>query len=174
MRASFRSSFTAAAVLLIGAMAAPQVASAQVSCSTSPSCFVDHTINLTVPAVLRLTLGSAATSITPTAAQVIAGNSGSVAGPSIQVVSNRIFSLTAQTTTATWTGPVGTSKAASDLSLAFNGGAAASLSTTPINLVVGGARGTQSYTSAFDVALNAATDFDGAYSIVARFTVSAP
>ena len=163
-----------ATLVFAGLAAAPQTASAQVSCTTSPSCFVDHTINLTVPAVLRFTIGAASTAITPTAAQVIAGSSGSIAGPSIQVISNRIFSLTAQTTTALWIGPVGTTKAAADLGFAFNGGASASLSTAATTLVAAGARGTQSYTSAFAVVLNPATDFDGAYSIVARFTITAP
>lgn len=169
-----RSLLFAATVFAAGVIAMPQVASAQVSCSTSPSCFVDHTINLVVPAVLRLTIGSASTAINPTAAQVIAGSSASVAGPSINVVSNRIFSLDVQTTTATWSGPVGTSKAAADLGFAFNGGASAGLGTSVTNLVTGGARGVQNYTSAFQVVLNPATDFDGAYSIVARFTATAP
>jgi hypothetical protein len=175
--ASFiRSLSRGAALVAVGALvlaAAPNTAAAQVSCVTSPSCSVNHQVTLNIPATLRLTLSTAGTTINASRAEIEAGQTGAAAGPNIQVLSNRLFSLSVATNAAQFAGPVGSTKPATDLLFSFNGGADASLRTAPLALVTGGARGVSNYTSGFKVNLSA-VEPDGAYGIIAQFTVSAP
>jgi len=135
---------------------------------------VTHTVSLTVPATLRLTLRSAATSISPTVAQELAGTTGILSGPTITVISNRVFTLQSRLTTTNWTTATGATKAGSTLRLGFDGGAAVAMSTANRTLVTGGTRGLHVYPRTFTLLLNPATDRPGAYGILTRFTITAP
>lgn len=174
MRNTIKVGFGVAAALLLVA----QPARAQ-TCTGNP-CNVDNTASVTVATVLKLTLSSTTTTLTaPTEAIYDAGEA-IQAGPIATVKSNRPWNLQISATTALWAG-VGVlarlDKLVGDLQWSRTGGAPfTALSLVPANVYGAsqGAGGAQVTTFTYRTVWSWAADTPGDYSLVVRYTVTAP
>ena len=162
--------------LLVVALATP---AAGQTCAGNP-CNVDNTASVSVPTILRLTLSSTTTTLTaPTEAIYDAGEA-IQAGPVATVKSNRPWNLQIRATTALWAG-VGAldraDKPAGDLQWSRTGGAPfTALGAAPANVYVASqsAGGAQATTFTYRTVWSWAADTPGDYSLVVRYTVTAP
>lgn len=164
-------SFAAGLALVAGSST---VAQAQ-SCSTA-GCTVTHTVSATAPTVLNLTLSTTTTALTnPTTAASFDSTAGiDNAGPVVTVTSNKNASVTISTAAANWTGPVGTTKAISDLGWRTTGsGHGAGLSSTAADVIASG-KGVRTATITWNTFWRLASDEPGAYSLATTFTLVAP
>ena len=152
--------------------------------STSVSCTVGTTLSMTVPSIMKLTLGGTAVTLDAPASIADFSEAGKdttvTTGPTFSVRSNRsyrvqisadaaTFSHTAQSGAATYAKPI------SNLRWAVDGGGYTAITTTPANIgsgsaVNGSANKTVSYQTAYDITL----DQPGAYSLGVTFTLVAP
>ena len=127
---------------------------------------------------MRLTLSTAATTLTnPTETAFDAGFQDD-AGPTATVKSNRPWNLTIASQAATWTGTNGgrANKGAADLQWKVGAGSLASLNTGATNVFGASQNATGSASSAFSyrTVWSYAADVPGDYSLVVVYTLTAP
>ena len=157
------------AALLLG-VAAPRAASSQTVCNGPGSCPV--TATSTVNSVARLTVTSTTTTLTaPKAVNFGAAAGVTTTGPTVTVMSNTGYTLTASAGTATWSGPPGTTKPASDLKMKVDAG-----SIVPLGRVGSATAGTASapYAITYNTVYGFTTDKPGTYTLVVNYTLTAP
>ena len=167
--------FSLAAAVLLAATITTQAAGQ--SC-TGNNCSVNNTASVSVPSVMRLTLSTAATTLTaPVEAAFDAGFQDD-AGPTATVKSNRPWNLTVASQAATWTGTNGgrANKGAVDLQWKVGAGLLASLSTTVAPVFGASQPATASASTAFSyrTVWSYAADVPGDYSMVVVYTLTAP
>jgi len=171
-----RSLFTISITALLSS-ALPGVAVAQ--CNGGPlvaghsTCTLAVTATAVINTVAKLSTTSLTTTLTAPQAIDFGTTAGvTTAGPTFTVKSNRAFALTASAATATWTGPAGTSKPASDLKMKVGaGGTIVALGS--VGTSSAGTAGT-SFDIFYNTIYNFATDKPGAYSLVVNYTLTAP
>jgi len=145
---------------------------------TGNNCSVTNAASVSVPSVMRLTLSTAATTLTnPVEAAFDAGFQDD-AGPTATVKSNRPWNLTVASQAATWTGTSGgrATKGAADLQWKQGAGALASLNTTAANVYGASQAATASASTAFSyrTVWSYAVDVPGDYALVVVYTLTAP
>jgi hypothetical protein len=141
-------------------------------CNGGSSCTVPITATATINAVARLTISSTTTSLTaPTAADFGTTAGVTSAGPTVTVLSNTGYTLTAAASASTWTAPSGVSKPATDLKMKVGAGP-----VVPLGQVGSSTSGTSStaYSISYNTIYNWTTDKPGSYSLVVNYTLTAP
>lgn len=179
-----RRRFAPLLAVLLAVTALP--AAAQTNCSQADkttfnaagtACAMSHTVSATVPYLAALTASTTAISLgTVTAAQMTAGYSSTVAGPTVQVAANFTYSLA-----ATSGGFTSTTKATNDLEVATNTtGVTATTGFSGLGTSVSLAS-SASATSAsttlytyFRMKLSWASDAPKSYSSTVTYTLTAP
>lgn len=170
------------AVLLLGLGA--RTASAQVCQATgaAATCSVSTTTALTVPTILRLTIGSATTSFGTISAAAYNLGTADVAGPSVVVKANQPWRVQLSSAATFWTAvntdplnPARTTKPLSDLGW----GTALGGSFTPVTgagaqIGAGGRTGGTAIPLAFQSAWSYTLDTPGNYSVSVTFTLLSP
>src|SRR5437879_13617333 len=171
---TYRHFSLAAAQLLAARIAKP--GAAQLTCTGL--CSLNSTASVSVPSIMRLTLGTLTTTLTnPTETAFDAGFQDD-AGPTATVKSNRPWNLTIGAQAATWTGTNGgrANKGAADLQWKVGAGLLASLNTT-VSPVFGASQpATASASTAFSyrTVWSYAADVPGDYALVVVYTLTAP
>lgn len=166
----------AAATLLLAEPAQAQL------CNTSGagpiSCTVSTTTSLTIPVILRMTIGSASTSFgTLTSADYDLGSK-TVAGPAVTIKANQGWRTQLSSSATTWTA-VGagarTTKPQTDLLWGSTaGGTFTALSTTATQIGSGSGTGGTVVPLFFQSLWSYSLDTPGNYSIVVTFTLVSP
>jgi hypothetical protein len=153
---------------------APRQASAQCnSPNNSNTCTVQFsgTVSLNSVATLSITTGTT-TLTTPKASDF--GTAAGVAsnGPTVTVKSNGAYALTASAP-AQWTGPSGTAKQSTDLTIKVNSGAFIALGELAHPSSGTPATGT-AYAVQYNTKYNWTTDKPGTYTLLVKYTLTAP
>jgi hypothetical protein len=176
--------FVLAAMVLGTAIGASQ-ANAQVSCSGNlGTCNSTNTASVTVGALVKLVMSSAATTLTnPTADDVDAGNVIADAGPTFTVKANRSWTLKIRSqNTPNWTyaGSFSGVKPISDLSWSTaSGGTFAAITGSDVTFASGGSSTNGTAAQAFFKTswlsdFTSASNAPGTYSLPIVFTLTAP
>jgi hypothetical protein len=174
--------FILAAMVLGSAISANQVAA---QCSgNAGSCNTTNTASVSVNALVKLGMSSAATSLTsPTADQVDLGATIADAGPSFTIKANRSWTLNIKTTNAaswTYVGALGGNKPVSDLtwSNAVAGTYVGIGSTDAVFLsgasATNGAAAQAFFKTVWAAGFTQPSNAPGTYSLPVVFTLSAP
>lgn len=164
-----RSAFSATIVLL---SISARGMMAQQPCNGGASCVLPITATATINTVARLTITSTTTALTAPKGSDFGTSAGvTTAGPTVTVLSNTGYTLTAAASTSTWTGPAGTSKPAGDLKMQVGTGAVVSLGQVGTSAT--GTAGT-AYAISYNTIYNWTTDTPGAYTLVVNYTLTAP
>jgi hypothetical protein len=170
---------------LLATLFISRAAGAQANCLiTGPAgtCTTTATTALTVPTILRLTIGSGTTSFgTITAAAYNTGNT-AVAGPSVVVKANQAWRVQISSTATFWTAvntdplnPARTTKPLADLKWGpTTGGAWTAMSGTGAQIGAGGRTGGTTIPLAFQSLWSYTTDTPGNYSVPVTFTLLSP
>jgi hypothetical protein len=152
------------------------------SCSANP-CSVNNTVTATVGTILKLTLSSTATALTPVVADYDLGHLDTPAALTASVKSNRAWNLSVAAATANWgaSGGAWASKPAGDLYWTTDGISYFQLSTVAANVfgslqsgVGGGANGPVVATFGYRSLWSYVNDTPGTYTMVVVYTVTAP
>jgi hypothetical protein len=140
------------------------------SSSGAANCQLPVVATARINAAARLSITTTATTlVTPKAADFGTATGVTTTGPSITVLSNAGYTLTASAGAATWTGPTGTSKPASDLRM--NTGTVVPLGQ--VGTSNAGTAGT-TYNILYNTIYNWTIDKPGTYSLVVNYTLTAP
>lgn len=139
------------------------------------TCTVTNTVSAAVPSVARMSItGPNTTTLTaPLAADFgTAGNGNQVttAGPTITVSSNVAHTVTASSP-STWSGPVGSSKPATDLQIKVGAGSFAAIGTIGS---AAAATNSSTYALTFGNKYNWTVDVPGTYTLGLTFTLTSP
>ena len=171
------------AAMVLGSAISVNQASAQCS-GNAGSCNTTNTASVSVNALVKLGMGSAATALTsPTADQVEVGANIADAGPSFTVKANRSWSLNIKTTNAsnwTYVGSNGGTKPVSDLTWSNAvAGSYVGISTTDALLTSGagatnGAAAQVFFKTVWAAGFTQPSNAPGTYSLPVVFTLSAP
>jgi hypothetical protein len=156
---------TTIALLVIAARGA----SAQ--CNSGPSCSVQVLATATINTVARLSISNTTTSLTTPKAADFGSSAGVTSiGPTITVLSNAGYALTAAASATSWTGPSGANKPATDLKMIIGAG------PVPLGQVGTSSTGTSGkpYSISYNTIYNWTTDKPGTYSLVVNYTLTAP
>jgi hypothetical protein len=160
--------------LVVGASTAAQAQVCNVAAAPG-TCTVIHTVSVTAPSILRLTLSSTTTTLTnPVEADFdnVAGVS-DVAAMTVTVKSNKAASATIHSAAANWTGGAGT-KAIADLGWSTTGGTPyAPITGSGVTVVTSG-KGNRTSTVSWNTQWHIATDEPGLYSLPVTFTLVVP
>ena len=162
----------------------PGRAVAQTCTAATPNgtCTVATSTTLTIGRVVQLTLSSVATPLTaPTLADYDAGFVANT-GPTATVQSNGPWRLQITATAATWTAAntepgvaARANKPASDLTWSTAvGGPFAGLTVTPVDAVTAGATSSNVTSFFYRTLYSWTVDTPGSYSLIVRFTITAP
>jgi len=146
-------------------------AAAQQTCDGGASCQLTVAATATINSVARLSISATSTPLTtPSAADF--GNAAGVAsiGPTLTVKANAGYTLTASAGSGTWTGG-GNNKPATDLKMKVNGGTLTVLGQVGQSTT---ATAGTTYAIAYNTIYNWTTDAPGSYSLVVKYTLSAP
>src|SRR6478609_8263272 len=175
----------AAVVAFVATLLLASSAAAQATCLvTGPAwtCTTTATTAITVPTILRLTIGSGTTSFgTITAAAYNTGNT-AVAGPSVVVKANQAWRVQISSTATFWTAvntdplnPARTTKPLADLKWgATVGGPFTAMSGTGAQIGSGSRTGGTTIPLAFQSLWSYTTDTPGNYSVSVTFTLLSP
>src|SRR5438105_295550 len=171
------------AAMVLGSAISVNQASAQCS-GNAGSCNTTNTASVSVNALVKLGMGSAATALTsPTADQVEVGANIADAGPSFTVKANRSWSLNIKTTNAsnwTYVGSNGGTKPVSDLTWSNAvAGSYVGISTTDALLTssagaTNGAAAPAFFQTVWAAGFTQPSNAPGTYSLPVVFTLSAP
>ena len=167
MRALPLALIVATTALLTGA-----ARSASAQCNGGATCTLAVTATATINSVARLSISSSTTTLTtPTAADFGASGGVNSNGPTITVLANAGYTLTASPATANWSGPATSSKPATDLRMKVGTG-----SVVPLGQVGQASIGTTGtpYAISYNTLYNWTTDKPGNYSLVVNYTLVAP
>ena len=139
------------------------------------TCVVLNTVSAAVPSVARMSITGPNTTIltAPLAADFGTAGSGNLvttAGPTITVSSNVAHTVTASSPSS-WTGPVSSSKPATDLQIKVN-----ALSFAAIGPLSGSTPATNlaTYALTFGNKYNWTVDIPGTYTLALTFTLTSP
>jgi hypothetical protein len=141
-------------------------------CNGGATCTLPISATATINTVARLMISSTTTTLTaPNAADFGTSAGVTSGGPTITVLSNAAYTLTAAASATTWTGPSGVSKPASDLKMKVGAG-----SVVPLGQVGTSSTGTATtdYAISYNTIYNWTTDKPGTYSLVVNYTLTAP
>jgi len=136
------------------------------------SCTLPVVATATINAVARLSISSTATTLTaPTAGDFGTIDGVTSAGPTVTVMSNTGYTLTASAAASTWTGPTGASKPATHLKMKVGAGSVMALGQVGTSTT-----GTAStnYVISYNAIYDWTTDKPGSYSLVVNYTLTAP
>lgn len=160
--------------LLSSALASVAVAQCNGTISAGHStCTLPVVATAVINTVAKLSTTSLTTTLSAPQAIDFGTSAGvTTAGPTFTVKSNRAFALTASAATATWTGPSGTSKPASDLKMKVGAGGTV-VGLGPVGTSSTGTAGT-TFDIFYNTIYNFETDKPGAYSLVVNYTLTAP
>ena len=172
------------AAMVLGAAISVEKAGAQNCSGNAGSCNTTNTASVSVNALVKLGMNSAATTLTaPTADQVEIGANIADVGPNFTIKANRSWTLNIKTTNAsTWTyvGSNGGSKPVSDLSWSNAvAGTYAGISSTDA-LFLSGASATNGlaaqafFKTVWAAGFTQPSNAPGTYSLPVVFTLSAP
>jgi len=155
-------------VALSTALAA--AAAAQQTCDGGASCQLSVAASATINTVARLSITATTTTLTtPSSADFGAAAGVATTGPTLTVKANAGYTLTASAP-ATWTGG-NNSKPSSDLKMKVNGGTLSALGQVGQSTT---ATAGTTYAITYNTIYNWATDVPGSYSLVVKYTLSAP
>jgi hypothetical protein len=172
----------AAGAFVLGLAVAPEVQAqplAGPTCTVGGSC--GHTLNATVPTLVRLTLENATTAL-GTLTETEFDNGQTIAGPRFEARANRAYNVTLASASGTWGGTGNPAKLAGDVGYAVvtsaagcgTAGAYTALSTTAANIFSGTAGLSVRQQLCFDITWNYASDAPGTYDLPLNLTVTAP
>ncbi len=167
--------FSLAAAALLAATITTQAAAQ--SC-TGQNCAVNNTASVSVPSIMKLTLNTAATTLTNPAEGAFDAGFQDDAGPTATVKSNRPWNLTIAALTASWVGSNGgrATKGAADLQFKTASTSYASLNQTAANILAAtqGASGNGSVAMQYRTVWSYAADVPGDYTLVVVYSLIAP
>lgn len=160
------------ATAVLGVMLASNAAA---QCNGGASCIVPVVATANVNAVARLSInnGSSATTTlnAPKAADFQNAAGVNSPGPTLNVMANASYVLTATAAASTWSGPSGSSKPATDLKMSVGGGAAIALGQVGSSTT---GTATTNYVIGYNTIYNWTTDAPGSYTLVINYTLVAP
>jgi hypothetical protein len=148
-----------------------QTAVAQQTCNGGASCPLNVSATATINSVARLSISSTTTTLTTPAVSDFGSAAGvNSTGPTLTVKSNAGYTLTASAASGTWSGG-NNNKLASDLKMTVNGG-----SVTALGQVGQSANATSgtTFTMGYNTIYSFTVDAPGSYSLVVKYTLSAP
>ena len=164
---------TLTTICLAAGLASP--ASAQcngAAAAGAATCTLPVVATATINAVARLSINSTTTTLNAPTAADFGGSAGVTSnGPTVTVMSNTGYTLTTSAATATWTGPAGSSKPASDLKMQVGAGAVVALGQVGTSTT---GTASTSYVISYNALYNWTTDKPGSYSLVVNYTLTAP
>ena len=158
------------------ALAAGISTTAQAQCVTN-GCTLTNTVSATAPTILRLTLSSTTTSLTPPTEADFDGAAVQTAGPTVTLKSNKSASAQISTSATNWTGANGgqASKAVSDLEWKVGAGTYTAVSGTPTDITgLAAGVGNRNAAITWGTLWHLASDTPGDYSLAVTFTLVAP
>jgi hypothetical protein len=163
------------AALVLGALA-PRSGLSQSPCfspNTSNSCSLQVTGTVKLNSVATLSINSSNTTLTAPKATDFGAPAGvTSAGPTVTVLSNGAYALSTSAPT-NWSGPSGTSKPSSDLTISVNDGAFVALGQLAHPSFGTAAAGTP-YIVKYNTKYNWTTDKPGTYTLTVSYTLTAP
>jgi hypothetical protein len=162
-RSAFSATIVLLAVLARGAFA---------QCNGGATCTLQIAATASINTVARLSITSTTTSLTAPKAADFGSSAGvTTTGPTVTVLSNAAYTLTAAPGASTWTGPAGVNKPAADLKMKVGSGA-----VVPLGQVGTLSTGTSStsYAISYNTIYSWTTDKPGSYSLVVNYTLTAP
>lgn len=151
-------------------------------CNTSGagpvSCTINATTSLTIPVILRMTLGSATTSFGTLTSTNYDNGFATVAGPTITIKANQGWRTQISSSATLWTATgagARANKPVTDLLWGnASGGPFTAMSATATQIGSGSGTGGTVVPLYFESLWNYATDTPGNYSIVVTFTLASP
>jgi hypothetical protein len=145
---------------------------AVLAASPSVTCQLSNTVSATVPTVARLMISSTTSTLTaPLAADFGTGAGVNSAGPTLTVMANAGYTLTASAGATNWTGPTGATKPATDLKMNVNLAGNVALGKVGTST---SATSTTTYAIGYNTIYNWTTDIPGVYSLLVNYTLTAP
>ena len=148
-----------------------RTAAAQQTCNGGASCPLTVSATATINSVARLSISSATTTLTtPTISNFGTAAGVDSPGPTVTVKSNTGYTLTASAGASTWSGGAN-DKPASDLKMKINGGSAVALGQ--VGQSANATSGT-TFTIGYNTIYSFTVDTPGSYSLVVKYTLSAP
>jgi hypothetical protein len=159
-------------IALVGLSAGlARTAVAQQTCNGGASCPLTVSATATINSVARLSISSPTTTLTtPSVADFGSATGVNSTGPTLTVKSNTGYTLTASAASSTWSGG-NNNKPATDLKMTVNG-------ASPIALGQVGqsanATGGTTFTIGYNTIYSFTVDTPGSYSLVVKYTLSAP
>ena len=171
-----------AAMLLFTTVAAPAAAQTCQTTGAAATCSVNTTTSLTVPTILRLTIGSGTTAFGTISAAAYDLGTAEVPGPSVVVKANQPWRVQLSSTATFWTAvntdplnPARTTKPLADLRWGpAVGGSFTPVSGTASQIGAGGPTGGTTVPLAFQSAWSYSLDTPGNYSVSITFTLLSP
>jgi hypothetical protein len=153
---------------------APRQASAQcTSPNSSNTCTLQLTGTVRLNSVATLSITTGTTTLTAPKASDFGTAAGVTStGPTVTVKSNGSYALTASAPTQ-WSGPSGTTKPSSDLTIKVNSGAFVALGQLANPSSGTPAAGTP-YAVQYNTKYNWTTDKPGTYTLLVKYTLTAP
>jgi hypothetical protein len=158
-------------VVLVALTTFSHAVAAQQTCDGGATCTLNVSATASINSVARLSITTTTTTLTTPATTDFGTTAGvNSVGPTITVKANAGYTLTASAASGTWTGG-SNSKPAADLKMTVNGGTLTALgqvaqTTAPTS-------GT-SYAIGYNTIYNWVVDKPGSYSLVVKYTLTAP
>ena len=171
-----------ATALLLAALATRATAQVCQATGAAATCSVNTTTSLTVPTILRLTIGSGTTAFGTISAAAYNLGTADVAGPSVVVKANQPWRVQLSSAATFWTAlntdplnPARTTKPLSDLEWGTAvGGSFTAVTGTGAQIGAGGRTGGTTIPLAFRSAWSYTLDTPGNYSVSVTFTLLSP
>lgn len=166
--------FASAIIALVVCTVAPRPAVAQCfSPNSSNACSLQVTGTVKLNSVATLSITSSNTTlVAPKASDFGAPAGVTSTGPTVTVLSNGAYALTASAPSQ-WSGPSGSSKPSTDLTISVNNGSFVALGALAHPSAGTPAAGTP-YTLKYNTKYNWTTDGPGAYTLLVKYTLTAP
>lgn len=166
----------------VGSLARPANAQLCQSTGAAGTCSVNTTTSLTVPTILRMTVGSGTTAFGTISAAAYNTGTASVAGPAVVVKANQGWRVQVSSAATFWTAvntdplnPARVTKPLSDLEWRTTpGGTFAAMTGTGVQVGAGGPTGGTTMTLEFQSAWSYSLDTPGNYSVSVTFTLLSP
>jgi hypothetical protein len=158
-------------VVLVALLTLYRTAAAQQTCDGGATCLLNVSATASINSVARLSISTTTTTLTTPATADFGTTAGvNSTGPTITVKANTGYTLTASAVSGSWTGGSNT-KPATDLKMKVNGGALTALGQVAQTAT---ATGGTSYAIGYNTIYNWAVDTPGSYSLVVKYTLTAP
>jgi len=166
--------FVSVLIALVVCAVAPRPAVAQCfSPNNSNACSLQVTGTVKLNAVATLSITSSNTTLVAPKASDFGASAGVTStGPTVTVLSNGAYALTASAPSQ-WSGPSGSSKPSTDLTISVNNGSFVALGALAHPSAGTPAAGTP-YAVKYNTKYNWTTDGPGAYTLLVKYTLTAP